>query len=363
MSSSPSGSPQQGPGSTLQRFLPLVLLAISFLLLFQFMPQLFGGGQAAPTPTADSVSATPGPAPTPEPDTSARTAIWNATLVSPLESGLRFLANDLNLGAGSAIILFTILVRLILLPLSIQQIRQQKKMQALQPLLKEVQKKYPKDREKQSTETMALYKEHGVNPAMGCFPILLQMPVLFGLYAALSNLGTQNVAGNEAFQRPWFWVENLAHPDIVNIPGLGFPLPFVLPVLAAITQWVQQRMMTQPTEDPQQRMQNQMFQFMPLMMLYFGISFSAGLALYWVTQNVIGIVQQYFSTGLGSLATVIPGRRPAEAPVITRRSGGSQTAVVASREPRDGRSRNGKSEKRGDNRAGSGEGRRSSGKR
>lgn len=337
-----SSSPEPGPGSTLQRILPLVVLGISFLLIFQLFPQFFGGAPpAAPTPTDSLAQVTPSPAATPPPDDSTRTRVWNTVLVNPLESGLRFLANDLNLGAGSAIILFTIFVRMALLPLSIQQIRSQKSMQALQPELKALQKKYAKDKEKLSVETMALYKQHGVNPAAGCFPILLQMPVLFGLYAALSNLGTQELAENQAFLQPWFWVEHLNQPDIIIIGGVT--LPFVLPVLAALTQWIQQRMMTQPTEDPQQKLQNQMFQFMPLMMLWFGLSFSAGLALYWVTQNIIGIIQQYFSTGLGSLATLLPNRGSAATGTV-RGAGGAAGASATARAPRLGKGDAGKTD-------------------
>jgi len=346
-----------------------VLLGVSFLLLFQFFPQFFGAPAAATPTPVDAALATPGPEATPAPDDSTRTQIWNLVLVSPLESGLRFLANNLGLGAGSAIILFTILVKVVLLPLSIQQIRSQKSMQALQPDIKALQKKYAKDKEKLSTETMALYKQHGVNPAAGCFPIVLQMPVLFGLYAALANLGTQITPENDEFQKQWFWVESLARPDIFLLGGIT--LPFVLPVLAALTQWVQQRMMTQPSEDPQQRMQNQMMQFMPLMMLWFGISFSAGLALYWVTQNVLGIIQQYFSTGLGSLATLIPGRgaSPSTALAAKRtdggagRTNGSASGNARAETQRTGTSGPSRNERRGENRTGSGEGRRTSGKR
>jgi YidC/Oxa1 family membrane protein insertase len=243
-----------------------------------------------------------------------RTLYWNVLLVEPLMRGLSFLGHNLGLGGALAIIIFTILIRVVLLPLTLQQIKSQKAMQKLQPEIKALQKKYGNDREKISQETMALYKEHGVNPAASCLPMALQMPVLFALYAAMRNLGSDpNYAQvpefhAEPFHQGWLWLTNLNSPDIIHIPGLAFPIPFILPILAALTQWVQQRMMTQQTDDPQQKMQNQMMQFMPLMMLYFGISFASGLALYWVTQNIFGIVQQYFSTGWGSL---IPGRASA----------------------------------------------------
>jgi YidC/Oxa1 family membrane protein insertase len=242
---------------------------------------------------------------------------WDLLLVEPLMHGLSFIAQLLPqaIGGGLAIIIFTILVRLVLLPLTVQQVRSQKAMQKLQPELKALQKKHGSDREKLSQETMALYKEHGVNPAASCLPLALQMPILFALYAAMRNLSSDPNYGQvfdfhvEPFRQSWLWLAGLQHPDIIKdiwiggalVASLPFAIPGLLPVLAAITQWVQQRMMTQQSSDPQQQMQNQMMQFMPLMMLWFGLSFASGLALYWVTQNVFGIVQQYFSTGWGSL--------------------------------------------------------------
>ena len=240
-----------------------------------------------------------GMVPCPE-DAAARTCYWNMGLVWPLMGGLRLIADTLGNNAGLSIILFTIVIRVVMIPLTLQQIRSQKAMQKLQPEIKAMQKRFAGDREKISAETMALYKQHGVNPAMGCLPLALQMPVLFALYAALNNLG----AHDAVFQEPWLWLQGLHRPDVFQISSVT--LPGVLPILSAVTQWVQQRMMTPQTDDPQQRMQNQMMQFMPLMMLWIGLSVSSGLALYWVAQNVFGIGQQYFSTGWGSLAAVLP---------------------------------------------------------
>ena len=108
---------------------------------------------------------------------------------------------------------------------------------------------------------------------------------------------------NPIFQEGFLWVGNLSEPDVLSpdLTGLGFPLPWLLPLLAGGTQWVQQRMMTTPSGDPQQRLQQQMMMFMPLMIIVIGVNFGAGLALYWVVQNLFGIVQQYFVSGLGAL--------------------------------------------------------------
>src|SRR5688572_9805376 len=127
-----SNAPQRGPNGTLQRVLPLLVMGLTFLLLFQLFPQFFGGGQPAPQATpAEATLATP--VPTPAPDDSTHTRIWNQVLVGPLESGLSFFTTTLGLGAGTGIIPFTVLVTVVLLPLTIKQIQSQKAMMKLQP--------------------------------------------------------------------------------------------------------------------------------------------------------------------------------------------------------------------------------------
>ncbi|MCA1646036.1 MAG: YidC/Oxa1 family membrane protein insertase [Chloroflexi bacterium] len=125
--------------------------------------------------------------------------IWNPFLVHPLEQGLRLLATPLeglvSAGAagGLAIILFTIFLRLVLMPLSLVQIRSQRAQMAIQPEVKAIQKKFKGDREGLARAQMALYKERGINPAAGCVPLLIQMPILFGMYAAMNQLATQGM--------------------------------------------------------------------------------------------------------------------------------------------------------------------------
>ncbi len=232
------------------------------------------------------------------------TFVWNTFLVHPLINGLVYVADNLGLGAGLAIVVFTILIRLVLLPLSLKGTRSMKAMQAMQPKIAALKKKYGDDKQKVQAETMKLYREEGVNPLGGCLPLLLQMPFFFAFYHALINLGNaENEMFNPIFQEGFLWVENLSQPDILgsDTTGLTFPLPWLLPLLAGGTQWVQQRMMTTPSGDPQQRLQQQMMMFMPLMIIVIGVNFGAGLALYWVVQNLFGIVQQYFVSGLGAL--------------------------------------------------------------
>ncbi len=125
--------------------------------------------------------------------------IWNPFIVHPLMGGLRALAGPLStvlspgLAGGLSIILFTIIIRLLLLPLSLTQVRSQKAQMAIQPELKVLQKKFKGDREGLAKAQMALYKERGVNPAAGCLPLVVQMPILFGMYAAMLQLSTQGL--------------------------------------------------------------------------------------------------------------------------------------------------------------------------
>ena len=125
--------------------------------------------------------------------------IWNPLIVHPLEQGLRLLATPLegSVGPGAAgglaIILFTIFLRLVLMPLSLVQIRSQRAQMSIQPEVKALQRKYKGNREELARAQMALYKERGINPAAGCLPLLIQMPILFGMYAAMSQLTTVGI--------------------------------------------------------------------------------------------------------------------------------------------------------------------------
>lgn len=222
--------------------------------------------------------------------------VWNGLLVGPIESALIALAEATS-SAGLAIILFTIAVRTALLPLGIMQAKSQKAMYALQPHIKDLQKRYSNDRQKLSQEQMRLYKEKGVNPLAGCLPMLLQMPIWFALYSALLTLASDQ----PLFQQSFLWIDNLAHHSTPTPEDPRTWTLVILPVLTAATQWVVQRMATLPAADPQQQQMNQMMQFMPLMFLVFSFQVASGLTLYWVISNIYSIVQQYFTLGWGTL--------------------------------------------------------------
>lgn len=245
------------------------------------------------------------------------THVWNLAIVNPLISVLQLLANVTGSG-GLAIVLMTLLIKTILLPLSLKQTASMKAMQALQPELAAIRKKY-KDREKVTQETMRLYKERGVNPASGCLPMIPTMIVLIGLYSALQQLAQHD----PEFQQPFLWVPRLDHPDVFHIGDVA--LPGLLPIAMAITQYFSSKMMTMPSADPQQASINRMTTIiMPGMMLFWGITFPAGLVLYWFVSNLYEMVRLYFTMGASALDL---------GPLLPRRAASSPAADAGEADP------------------------------
>lgn len=223
--------------------------------------------------------------------------VWDQ-FVHLLESVLGFLASATG-NLGIAIIIFTIGVKTLLLPLTVQATRSSKAMQELQPKIKELQKKHAKDRQRLTQETMALYQQYHVNPMAGCLPMLLQIPIFLGVYQSILHLSQGGATS--AYSTSFLWVSDLATPDKFHI----------LPILAAVFQFVQTKMMRpqgqEKSTDPQQAMMNQLMNFMPLSVILFGWNFAAGPVLYWVTQSIFSVVQQWIITGWGSMKDWVPG--------------------------------------------------------
>jgi YidC/Oxa1 family membrane protein insertase len=174
---------------------------------------------------------------------------------------------------GIAIILVTLIIKLLLYPLTVKQVKGMKAMQDLQPKMKEMQEKYKGNPEKLNKEMALLYKESGVNPLSGCLPLLVQMPILMGIFFAIRDYQYAQVPS-------FLWIANLSHPD---------PL-YILPVLSAATTYIQQK---QTSTDMNQQAK-MMMTFMPLFIGYISISFPAGLVLYWVMSNMFQIAQQWW---------------------------------------------------------------------
>lgn len=223
------------------------------------------------------------------------TFLYNEILYRPLFNGLIFLYNIAGHDFGIAIIILTLVIRGLLYPLSQKAIKSQKEMQELQPKIKEVQQKYKGDREKQSLALMALYKEHKVNPASGCFPILIQLPILFALFSVFRHgFDPSRLSALYSF---------VANPGVINPVFLGLidlsKKSLVLALFAGVTQFIQTKMITpkSPKEgsiDFAGMMSKQMLYIFPVLMVYIGYSVPGGLALYWVVFNIFAIVQQYF---------------------------------------------------------------------
>ena len=232
---------------------------------------------------------------------------WQVIVVWPLAKTLIWMNSTLSgIGIpyswGFAIILFTLFIKIITFPLTMTQLKGMQAQKELQPKIKELQKKYGKDREKISQEQMKLYQEAGVNPLSGCLPLIVQMPVLFGLYSALIALGGTLVDAH------FFWIPDLGFPaytlglswiaEDFNAGNYGHLAAYlVLPALLMISQFVMQKMTTQATPEPgdtQGNMMKQMSVMMSLMFGFFTLQVPAGLSLYWVTSNLLQLAQQWF---------------------------------------------------------------------
>ena len=209
---------------------------------------------------------------------------WN--WLSPLTLAFGWLLRALHSlipNYGIAIILLTIMVRVVTTPLTMKQMRSMERMRALQPKLQELKGKYPDDRQKQSEEMMQLYRREGVNPLGGCLPMILQLPVFIGLFYALRS-------SIDLRQAPFVaWINDLSAPDaLFEIPGIGIPLR-VLPLIMGATMVVQQKITPMQADPAQAKM---MMTVMPVMMTVLFYQFPSGLVLYWMVSNVLAIAHQ-----------------------------------------------------------------------
>ena len=176
---------------------------------------------------------------------------------------------------GFPIILLTILIKLVTYPLTVKQVKSMKAMQDIQPKMKKIQEKYKHDPQMLQQKTGELFREAGVNPLAGCLPLLVQMPILMGRYYALFNF-TFPSAEAAAF----FWLPSMSEPDPY----------YILPVLSAATTFLQQKM----TSSEMTGQMKIMMTVMPLFIGWISLTFPSGLVLYWVTMNVVQIIQQWW---------------------------------------------------------------------
>lgn len=223
---------------------------------------------------------------------------------------------------GLAIVEIAVLSRVVFYPFIKQQTHYGKKMAELQPHIKSLQEKHKDNKQSFAAAQMALFKQHGVNPAAGCLPAIVQIVILFGLLGAMNQILTMKV-------NTQFLLWDMAKPDAYHLNGIPFALPGILVALAALTQFVQTKMMILPGgalakseadgpssakaskgqgEDEKKgfmeefaQAQSSMIWMFPLMFLFLGTQWPSGLALYWTVSSIFAIWQQYRIAGLGGL--------------------------------------------------------------
>ena len=236
---------------------------------------------------------------------------------------------------GVAIILFTILIKVITWPLNAQQLKGAQAMQELQndKEWQEIQKKYAKDREKLAAEQMRIYKERGISPFASCLPTLIQFPIIIALYQSiiralaatplgLMQLGRSlfpflNVESIIPLNSKFLWMD-LGRPESVQILGVAIP---TLAIVVALTTYVQSKLTMPPSTNPNDQtaaMSSSMAITMPLMLGWFALTFASGLSVYFITSNLLGIAQ-YAMSGRANWSALIPGAKK-QAPTARKKS-------------------------------------------
>ncbi len=266
--------------------------------------------------------------------------LWNEVITKPMTNSLLLLYVALGSNLGLGIIAFTIVMRGLTYPLVVRQLRQTRKMQQLQPRIREINEKYKDNSQVRGQEVMKLYKELGVNP-IGCLgPMLIQMPIFIGLFWAINNVlpfTPENLAGLSNKLYGWLPFLNTYVPVDRQFLGLDLALEpmrarsllgFVLVGASGLSMYVQQKMTQMPSADPRQESTQRMMLFMfPLMFGMFSLFFPLGLVIYWVASTLIGIVMQYFITGWGGLR-----KQPPAAPAVASRLSPAATAAPPEKE-------------------------------
>ena len=250
--------------------------------------------------------------------------MWDTYIIIPMTNVLLFIYDIIGHNFGIAIILFTMLIRAVTWPLTAQQLKGTQGMQELQKD-KEwlgIQKKYKDDKEKLAQEQMRIYKERGINPFGSCLPTLIQFPIIIGLYQSIirslasTPLSLLNFSRNlypfldvteiVPLNSQFLWMD-LGRPESLDIFGFAFP---TLAVIVVSTSYIQSKLMTPPANpgDQSAAMGNMMSIYMPFLMGYFAMTFASGLALYFITSNVLGVAQ-YAMMGRANWSNLIPGRK------------------------------------------------------
>jgi len=264
---------------------------------------------------------------------------------------------------GVAIILFTILIRLITHPLTVQQLKGSTAMQAMQnnKEWQDAQKRLKDDKEALAKEQMRLYKELGINPFGSCLPTLIQFPIIIGLYQSITQALAQSplqlaylerhlyaplahVAQLIPLDSKFLWM-NLGQPERLNIPGLNFGIP-VLAIVVVLTTYLQSKLMMPPTtgNDQGAAMGKAMNLYMPFLMGWMALTLASGLSLYFLASNVIGIAQ-YAALGKLNWSALLPGKKPVPVAASAGKSERLSSPSVKAEKPEPVKKESPKSEK------------------
>ena len=251
--------------------------------------------------------------------------MWDLLIINPMTNLLLWIYSVIG-GFGIAIIIFTILIRLLTYPLTAQQLKSAQAMQEMQKSKKwtDLAKKYKDDKQKLQQEQMKLYQEMGINPLGSCLPTLIQFPIIIGLYQAiilalavtpvqLLNLSSHlypfvNAARLIPLDNQFLWM-NLSQPERLIIPGLSFGIP-ILAIIVVVTTYFQSKVMTPATQPGDQgaQMTKAMNLYMPLLMGYLALTFASGLSLYFVASNLVSIIQ-YAAMGKANWRNLLPVKK------------------------------------------------------
>ncbi len=251
--------------------------------------------------------------------------MWETLIVNPFTNILLGIYKLIGGNFGVAIIIFTILIRLVTHPLMVSQIKGSTKMQEMQndPQWLAIQKKYKDDKERLAQEQMKFYKEIGYNPFSSCLPTLIQLPIIFGLYQSIMRalaasplqllVLTRTVypifdlSSLVPLNSKFLWM-NLGQPERLYILGYGVPL---LAIIVAITTYIQSKVTVPVSSNPKDQgamMGKMMSLYMPFLLGYFALTFASGLSIYFITGNIIGIAQ-YALLGKVNWRALLPGKK------------------------------------------------------
>jgi YidC/Oxa1 family membrane protein insertase len=260
--------------------------------------------------------------------------IFQILLTQPLTNGLILFYKVLGGNLGLAITFFSVALIFLLRPLTKPSLDSMKKMRDLAPRIEKLKKKYGKDKVKFSQAQAELYKQEKINPMAGCLPQILQLFILYALFGVFTTVLSANgdtiqklnnllyeplkISTETVFETKFLYFD-VTKPDVFHIPGVPFPIPGVILILAALAQFASVKITSpyikaeqkiakktvEKSDDMQVAMQKSMTYTLPLMTIFFGMSFPSGLAIYWFIFSLVNAIQQVRSSGWGGLTPIV----------------------------------------------------------